>query len=84
MARKCSTERAQLLTGGFATAKKNITIQYQGRDTSEEVILSYIRNDVLNRGLKDDEITDVDIYIKPEEKTAYYVVNKEIEGSITY
>lgn len=84
MARKCSTERAQLLTGGFATARKNITIQYQGRDTSEEIILSYIRSDVLNKGIKDNEITDVDIYIKPEEKTAYYVVNKEIEGSITY
>lgn len=84
MARKCSTERAQLATGGFATARKNITIQYQGRDMSEDVLLSYVRNDVLDKGIKDSDIADVDIYIKPEEQTVYYVVNKEIEGSIIY
>lgn len=84
MARKCSAERAQLATGGFATARKNITLQYQGRDTSEEVILSYVRKDALSRGIADSEITDVDIYIKPEEQAVYYVINKKIEGSISY
>ena len=33
-------------------------------------------------GHKLTEIVDLDIYVKPEEATAYYVVNKEIEGKV--
>ena len=42
MARKCSVERAEMKAGGFATAKKNITIQYQGRERNEENLLALI------------------------------------------
>lgn len=84
MARKCSTERAQMATGGFATARKKVTIQYQGRDISEDVIMNKVRNEVISKGYADEEITDVDIYIKPDENTVYYVINKDVEGSITY
>lgn len=84
MARKCSEERASRFAGGFATAKKNVTIQYQGRERSEENLLALVRRDVLNKGVKDDEIELVDVYIKPEEQAVYYVINKEINGSITF
>lgn len=84
MARKCSEERASRLAGGFATAKKNVTIQYQGRERSEENLLALVRRDVLNKGVKDDEIELVDVYIKPEEQAVYYVINKEINGSIAF
>ena len=36
------------------------------------------------KGLKDEEIECVDVYIKPEESTVFYVINKEIEGSIAF
>lgn len=84
MARKCSVERASEKVGGFATAKKNITIQFQGRERSEENLLNLIKRDALSKGITDDEISEVDVYIKPEEQLVYYVINKEISGQIEF
>lgn len=84
MARKDSVERAMEKVGGFATAKKNIIIQFQGRERSNEHILQQIKKDVLAKGINDDEIESVDVYIKPEDGAVFYVVNKNIEGSISF
>ncbi|MEE1100641.1 MAG: DUF6465 family protein [Agathobacter sp.] len=84
MARKCSVERAEMKVGGFATAKKNITIQYRGQDKSEDTILANIKEELSNRGINDADIDIIDIYIKPEEQKVFYVVNKNIEGSIAF
>ena len=84
MARKSSVERAQAIAGGFATAKKNITVQYQGRERAEDNLLALIKRDALNKGVKDEEIELVDVYIKPEEQSVFYVINKEVEGSIPF
>ena len=84
MARRCSVERAQKVTGGFATAKKNVIIQYQGRDRMEENLLALIKRDILNKGMKDEDIEEVNIYVKPEEQAVFYVVNQTVEGSIPF
>ena len=84
MARKSSVERAQMKAGGFATAKKNVIIQYQGRERIEENLMNLIKKDVLSKGVRDEEIEVVDVYIKPEEQAVFYVVNKRIEGSIGF
>ena len=84
MARKCSVERAERRIGGFATAKKNIMIQYQGRERSEENLLNLIKQDALCKGIKEEEITEVDVYVKPEEQSVFYVVNKDLSGQIVY
>lgn len=84
MARKCSVERAERQTGGFAKAKKHIVIQYQGRERLEENLLELIKQDALSKGIKDEEITEVDVYIKPEEQSVFYVVNKDISGQIVF
>ena len=60
MARRCSVERANKQIGGFASAKKNMVIQYE------------------------EEIEQLDIYVKPEEQAVYYVVNQKIEGQIAF
>ena len=84
MALKSSMERASKMTGGFATAKKNVVIQYQGRERMEQGLFDQIRKDVLAKGMKDEEIEEVDIYIKPEESSVFYVVNKKIQGQISF
>ena len=84
MARRCSVERANKQIGGFASAKKNIVIQYQGRERSEKNLLDLIYQDMVNKGIKEDEIENVDIYVKPEEQAVFYVVNKKIEGQIAF
>ena len=84
MARKCSVERAKMQAGGFATAKKNIVIQYQGRERSEQNLLDLIKRDMQEKGVKDEDVQQVDVYVKPEEQTVFYVVNKKIEGRIGF
>ena len=84
MARKCSVERAEKLVGGFASAKKNITIQYQGRERMESNILTLIQKDAKEKGIADEEIELVDVYIKPEEQSIFYVINNTINGKIPF
>lgn len=84
MARRCSVERANQKIGGFASAKKNVVIQYQGRERSEKNLLDLIYQDMLNQGIDEEEIENIDIYVKPEEQAVFYVVNKKIEGQIAF
>lgn len=84
MARKCSVERANMAAGGFATAKKRVVIQYQGREREEENLLNMIKKDAVSKGIKDEEIELVDVYVKPEEQMVFYVINKTLEGSIAF
>lgn len=84
MARKCSAMRAEKEAGGFARAKKNIVIQYQGRERSEQNLMDLIKEDVLRQGVAEADITEVNVYIKPEEEKVFYVVNKEINGEIAF
>ena len=72
MARKCSAMRAEEKLGGFATAKKHITVQYNERERSVDNLLSLIRRDVIeNHGISDEDITEVNVYIKPEENAVF-------------
>ena len=84
MARRCSVERANQKIGGFASAKKNVVIQYQGRERSEKNLLDLIYQDMLNQGINAEEIENIDMYVKPEEQAVFYVVNKKIEGQIAF
>ena len=96
MARRCSVERANKQIGGFASAKKNMVIQYEGRERStnalsnvhvlrtESPYLELIHDDVLTKGVAEEEIEQLDIYVKPEEQAVYYVVNQKIEGQIAF
>ena len=84
MARRCSVERANKQIGGFASAKKNVVIQYQGRERSEKKLLDLIYQDMIDKGIKEEEIENIDIYVKPEEQAVFYVVNKKIEGQIAF
>ncbi len=85
MARKISAMRAEEKLGGFATAKKHITVQYTERERSVDNLLSLIRRDAIeNRGITDDDITEVNVYIKPEENAVYYVINNKVQGQIEF
>lgn len=84
MARKCSVERAEKEIGGFAAAKKNIVIQFRGRERSEQNLLDMIKQDIVKNGMAEADIVELSVYIKPEEQSVYYVVNQEINGQIAF
>lgn len=82
MARKCSALRAEQISGGFAQAKKKLVLQFQGKDYLEEDILEKVKEELLTRGIHEEDMEKIDIYVKPEEKQIYYVVNQDITGSM--
>lgn len=73
-AKKAPAKKAEL--------KSELHIQFGGKSYSEEDLVK-IAKDVwqydLNKKVAD--LTDVELYVKPEENTVYYVMNKEFTGS---
>lgn len=60
----------------------NVQIQFNGKSYSNADLIEIVKNVWqydLNRDVK--EIKTVDLYVKPEEQTAYYVVNDTEHGS---
>ena len=84
MARRDSAARAEAVSGGFAMAKKNIVVQYNGRERKTDNILQQIKLDAASKGIDDATIDEVDVYIKPEEQMIFYVINKQFEGCIPF
>ena len=81
---KKTTEKAaaKKTTTKTTAAKAEVIWQFPGQDYSTEDLVK-IAKDVwqydLNRDLKD--FKSVSIYVKPEERLAYYVVNGEVSGN---
>jgi hypothetical protein len=85
MARQSSVKRALEATGSFATAQKNIVVQYQNIDRNTDDLLKKIREDALAGGFNDTDFGRIDMYIKPEEKKVFYVINNgEVNGCIDF
>ena len=59
MARKSSVERANEIVGGFATAKKNIVVQFGSQERKCDEILQCIKNDLFSKGVKDVDVDKV-------------------------
>lgn len=71
-----------------ASAKKNsrtdFFIQYKDYEIRTEDIAQKIREKYEAEGNKASDIKELQIYLKPEENTAYYVVNHKDTGKFTY
>ena len=63
--------------------KPEITLQFQGADSSMDALVEAAKQNF--RAVKKRiPITSLRLHVKPEEKTAYYVVNGEYKGSIVF
>ncbi len=62
--------------------KTNVTVEYAGKQYEEKAILTKIKDAWLETGKKVKDIRDLNIYIKPEESAAYYVINNKESGKI--
>lgn len=62
--------------------KSDITIQYGAKSFTQEELVK-IAKDVWQYDLnqKPADLTNVELYVKPEESMAYYVMNKKFTGS---
>lgn len=77
-AKKTTTTR----TKKAAAVKENISIQFAGREYTTQQLVK-IAKDVWEYDLKKDpaDFKEVQLYVKPEEAKAYYVINGTETGS---
>ena len=62
-----------------AEAKETVYIQFAGAEYNLDEIRTNVKKAWMEEtGKKESDIKDVQIYVKPEEHAAYYVVNQEV------
>ena len=62
-----------------AEAKETIYIQFAGAEYNLDEVRTNVKKAWMEEtGKKESDIKDVQIYVKPEEHVAYYVVNQEV------
>ena len=60
--------------------KREIFVEHNGNQVSEEEIIAKVRKDFKERKI---EVKEVKLYIKPEDNACYYVVNDTIHGQVS-
>ncbi len=63
-------------------AKITLTIQAANVEVTEADVKAAVKEAWVAQGNKVKEIDTLEIYVKPEEKKAYYVVNGTVNGAI--
>jgi len=66
-----------------ANLKPEILLQYQGGEVNMDDLVEAAKAD-FHQEKKRTLITALKLYVKPEEHMAYYVINGEHEGKISY
>lgn len=63
--------------------KPTVIVQYQGSEVDLDTLVEAAKAD-FRQTKKRTPITDLKLYVKPEERVAYYVINEKFNGSISY
>lgn len=63
--------------------KPTVIVQFQGSEVDLDTLVETAKAD-FRQTKKRIPITDLKLYIKPEEHAAYYVVNEKFNGSVSF
>ena len=67
-----------------AAAKKEFFLQYGDGEVRMSDIETRVYEDLQKKGYAQTEIRSLQVYLKPEEKVAYYVVNQKETGKVGF
>jgi hypothetical protein len=95
-AKKAETTVAKKATAAKTTAKKTvakaaaktvaskteIAVQYQNQEVSLDKVEENVKAQFVSEGHKAGSIKTIKIYVKPEEYSAYYVINGKFSGRV--
>ncbi len=69
-------------TAKKAEKKEDVILQFGGREINDKDLVARVNEIwIKDLGKKAADLKDLRIYVKPEEYTAYYVINDDITGS---
>lgn len=63
--------------------KPTVIVQFQGIDVNLDTLVEAAKAD-FRQTKKRTPITDLKLYVKPEERTVYYVINEKFNGSVSF
>lgn len=63
--------------------KPTVIMQFQGTEVEMDALVEAAKAD-FRQEKKRAPITDLKLYVKPEERVAYYVVNEKFNGSVAF
>ena len=63
-------------------AAPEVILQYRGYEVDMEVVTDRVKSHYYSKGYKKGSINNLQIYMKPEEFTAYYVINDGVVGKV--
>lgn len=63
--------------------KPTVIVQFQGSEVDLDTLVEAAKAD-FRQAKKRTPVTDLKLYVKPEERMVYYVVNEKHSGSISY
>lgn len=63
--------------------KPVVMVQFQGSEVDLDALVEAAKAD-FRQSKKRTSITDLKLYVKPEEHTAYYVINETYNGSVAF
>ena len=66
----------------MAAKKQQMFLQFDGQEIDLATVEANVKKNWKDAGKKAADIQSLDIYVKPQEGKAYYVVNKEVEGVV--
>ena len=59
-----------------------VFLQYREYEVTMEAVTERVKSHYYAKGYKEGSIEDIQIYVKPEDFTAYYVINDGIVGKV--
>lgn len=65
-----------------AKMKQQLILQFDGQEADLSTLEAQVKQIWKDAGKKLTDIASLDIYVKPQEGKAYYVINKDVEGAI--
>lgn len=81
---KTATAKARAESKAKADSlKPTVVVQFQGTEVDLDTLVEAAKAD-FRQAKKRTPIIDLKLYVKPEERTAYYVVNEKHNGSVAY
>ena len=65
-----------------AKTKQQLILQYDGQEMDLSAVEANVKQIWKDAGKKMTDLASLNIYVKPQEAKAYYVINDEVEGAI--
>ena len=72
---KKETKKAPAKRAAAKGIKTSVVVQFAGKEVTEKELIAAVKKAYTKKGNKVGDIKTIEIYVKPEENAAYYVVN---------